>query len=346
MPDWSRIADPVERLHGFLSGFHATYYVYTGVECGLFEALVAPRTPDELAAHLELYPPYVRLFCEVGLRWGLLDIERGSGGEEPPAFQLEEAFVEPLADPTAVRYMGDLFRVFCAQMGTDYQSYPDTFESGAQRPVADRGPACTALVEGTTRGLQVVFVEKLLSELAALESRLADGGRILDVGCGAGHLACRLCARYPDASVVGIDLDGDAIDRARERAAREDVTDRATFRVQDATEVAGTFDGTVFFMSLHEIPPRDRRSLFDRLGDALTDDGVVAVFDEVYPDRYDRFDRQPYASAVETQWSELAWGTAVATKREQRDLLAAAGCRERTRTTVADRFVAYEATID
>lgn len=361
MVNWTQFDDPVARLHGFVSGFHATYYVYTGVESSLFEALVDPQTPSDLSSRLGLHEPYVRRFCEIGLRWGLLDVEPHEGGEQtdgatggmsadsPSAFRLREPFVEPLAVPDSARYMGDVIRLAATQLSEDYVDYPKFFRSGETRSFTERDATFTDIIEGSTRGLQSIFVEKLVPEsLPSFEARLSNGGRVLDVGCGTGYLSCRLCERYPGLDVVGVDLDTDAIARARERANVADVDERTSFRVEDAsstvTEVADTFDAAVLFMSLHEIAPLSREAMFEGLGDALVDDGVVAVFDEVYPERPSEFDRMPFANGVETQWSELVWGNIVPTAAEQRDLLATAGLGEQSRTTFADRFVVYEGT--
>lgn len=369
MSEWDRFDEPAARLNGFVSGFHATFYVYTGVECGLFRALTVPRSPAELASSLSLHRPYVRRFCEAGLRWGLLAVEGGvddttnrdavdgdaevdavdgdaeqdaAGGGDAPRFRLREGFAPALADPEDARYVGDLFQFLGEHLTEDYVDYPAAFESGERRPLAGRGSEYAEVIEGTTRGLQVIFVAKLLSDLEAFEARLERGGRLLDVGCGAGSLACRLCQRYPDVEVVGVDLDRNAIERARDRAAREGLSERTTFLVQDARTVDGRFDAAVLFLTLHEIDRAARAELFDNLGEAFGEGGVVAVFDDVYPETPDEFDRSPYADGVETQWSELLWGTAVATRGEQRDLLSRAGCEERSRMTFAEQFEVYE----
>lgn len=358
MIDWSAVDDPVERLHGFTSGFHATYYVYTGVECGLFESLVDPVTPSELAATLDLHPPYVRRFCEVGLRWGLLTVETDATDDAedtaidrdrdiPLAFRLRDEFVTPLGRPDAAQYMGSLFEFAAVHLGKDYVRYPTLFKTGETRRFENRSVAFTDVVEGTTRGLQTIFIEKLIPEsLPGFQKRLSNGSRVLDIGCGTGHLARRLCNRYPHLEVIGVDLDADAIVRARERAQARGLDDRTMFHVADATSlssvVTASVDAAVLFMSLHEIGADSREAVFTELGEVLGGDGVVGVFDEVYPETPEQSSRPPFANGVETQWSELVWGNEIPTASEQRDLLATAGLTERTRTTFADRFVAYE----
>jgi len=358
MTNWTQIDDPIERLHGFLSGFHATYYVYTGIECGIFEVLLDPRTPSDVASELDLYEPYVRRFCEVGLRWGVLtvgsqaaiegDSEAGSGERSDSiSFRLREEFVSPLAVPESAGYMGHLFEFAAAYLSEDYPDYPAYFRSGETHSFTDRDESFTDVIEGSTRGLQTIFVEKLLPEfLPAFEARLSRGGRVLDIGCGTGYLACRLCERYPDVSIVGVDPDVDAVERARTRADTLAVDDRTDFRIADVASIARNateaFDAVVLFMSLHELKPESREAVFDELGGEIRQAGVLAVFDEVYPERPAEYDRHPFANGAETQWSELVWGNVIPTVTEQRSLLATAGFEELSRTTFAERFVIYE----
>lgn len=359
MVNWEQVNDPVAKLHGFVSGFHATYYIYTGVECSLFKTLIDPQTPRDLASKLDLYEPYVRRFCEIGLRWGLLEAEisedgkhlngdrHGVASDSPYAFHLRPSFVELLAIPDSTRYMGDVFRFAAAHLSEDYIEYPNYFHSGKTREFTDRDATFTKVIEGNTRGLQSIFVGKLVSEsLPSFEAQLSSGGQIIDIGCGTGYLSCQLCERYPDLNVLGIDLDTDAIKHAHERAVAAGVDDRTSFRVADASsaviEKEGPFDAAVLFMSLHELTPDSREAIFENLGNALVDEGVIAVFDEIYPERLSEFDRMPFANGVETQWSELIWGNIVSTLDEQRELFSKANITEQSRTILADRFVVYE----
>lgn len=78
--------------------------------------------------------------------------------------------------------------------------------------------------------------------------------RILEVGCGPGHLSARL-ARDHDLDIIGVDLDPAMIDRARANAeALSGPGRRPTFVVADAAALPfadGSFDLVVSTMSMH-----------------------------------------------------------------------------------------------
>jgi SAM-dependent methyltransferase len=81
------------------------------------------------------------------------------------------------------------------------------------------------------------------------------GARILEVGCGPGHLSVRL-TRRPDRVVTGLDLDPAMVDRARTRAATsvDAGTPGTAFVVGDVAALPfedGVFDLVVSTFSLH-----------------------------------------------------------------------------------------------
>jgi ubiquinone/menaquinone biosynthesis C-methylase UbiE len=94
------------------------------------------------------------------------------------------------------------------------------------------------------------FVERIAADVAAVAP---TGARVLEVGCGPGHLSVRL-ARHHGFDVTGIDLDPAMIARARANAARPGEGRRPSFLVGDAAALAfpdGSFDLAVSTLSMH-----------------------------------------------------------------------------------------------
>ena len=96
--------------------------------------------------------------------------------------------------------------------------------------------------------------------------------RVLDVGCGDGILAA-LLARSGVPHVVGLDLDGAVLDRARARHAGIPVEWRQG-DVFDVPFEAGWFDAVVSVATLHHVDPGKGLA---RFADLVRPGGVVAV---------------------------------------------------------------------
>jgi ubiquinone/menaquinone biosynthesis C-methylase UbiE len=93
-------------------------------------------------------------------------------------------------------------------------------------------------------------------DVAAVAAATApDGARVLEVGCGPGHLSIRL-ARQHGLDVTGLDLDPAMIERARANADRAGDGDerRPSFLVGDVASIPfpeGSFDLVVSTLSMH-----------------------------------------------------------------------------------------------
>jgi ubiquinone/menaquinone biosynthesis C-methylase UbiE len=93
-----------------------------------------------------------------------------------------------------------------------------------------------------------------------------DGERVLDVGCGTGHLAATVAAKSRPAEVHGVDMSPAYIAHAR----RTYPDTRLVFRVGDACALDypdGTFDRVLAMLLLHFVP---------RAADAITEMRRVA----------------------------------------------------------------------
>ncbi|HVI02706.1 MAG TPA: class I SAM-dependent methyltransferase [Enhygromyxa sp.] len=91
--------------------------------------------------------------------------------------------------------------------------------------------------------------------LAGIAPAIQPNMRVLDVGCGGGRFAIRLAERYPDITVVGLDLSPEQIARARRRGA--DLAERVSFVEGSATDMpfeVGEFDLVYSLGSLKHWP--------------------------------------------------------------------------------------------
>jgi SAM-dependent methyltransferase len=117
---------------------------------------------------------------------------------------------------------------------------------------------------------------------AYLLPRLADGARVLDVGCGPGTITVDLARRVPSGQVVGLDRSGPVVEEARAAAAAGQVTN-VDFVVGDVYALdypAGSFDVVHAHQVLQHLS--DPVAALREMGRVCRPGGVVAVRDSDY----------------------------------------------------------------
>src|SRR5262245_707028 len=100
-----------------------------------------------------------------------------------------------------------------------------------------------------------LLLGSLFRRIAAdVASAAPEGARVLEVGCGPGHLSI-LLAREHGLEVTGLDLDPAMIDLAKANAERSTKNaDRPSFLVGDVSSMSfpdGSFDLVVSTLSMH-----------------------------------------------------------------------------------------------
>lgn len=105
---------------------------------------------------------------------------------------------------------------------------------------------------------------------------LADGQRVLDIGCGWGGLALYL-ASIADIKVVGITLSEEQIKIARARAEAAGLSDRVSFRLVDYREVNETFNRIVSVGMLEHVGAPYLDAYFRSVREHLDPDGVALI---------------------------------------------------------------------
>lgn len=107
----------------------------------------------------------------------------------------------------------------------------------------------------------------------------APGDSILDVGCGTGSLAILLKKTQPEARIVGLDPDVEALAIARRKAAgaEVDIEWRQGF-AEDSADF-GPFDKVVSSLVFHQVPLAGKRSGIAAMFAAAKTGGLVCIAD-------------------------------------------------------------------
>ncbi len=126
-----------------------------------------------------------------------------------------------------------------------------------------------------TRLLLGSFYDRIAAEIASLAP---SGARVLDVGCGPGHLSMRLAGRH-GLDVTGVDLDPAMLARATAHAARLS-SHRPAFVAADAAALPfddTSFDLVVSTLSLHHWA--DSRAGLGEIARVLSPGGQALIWD-------------------------------------------------------------------
>jgi SAM-dependent methyltransferase len=210
--DKDRIRSFAERVYEDMAGSMTIGMAYIGVETGLFQAMAGkgPMTPDEVAAPTGLQQRYVEEWLKGITTAGYLDYDGGAG-----TFELPDEHSYLLASEGTDHFMGGLF-YFAPVASRIVPRVADVFRTGGGVKLSEFGPDCVAALDMINAGQ---YEQRLgsywLAKLPEVATRLEQGGRALDFGCGVGRVAMAIARAYPNCEVVGLDPDAESIRQAR-----------------------------------------------------------------------------------------------------------------------------------
>lgn len=246
--------------------------MHLGTRLGLWEALrdSEPCTSARLAEASGLQERWVREWLHGMAATELVQHDDGRFALTP------EARVA-LTDRDHWAYMPGVFGP--PMTHTEIERTAEAFSSGLGMTWAEHGDhACHMQCSMSAARQENFLVSRVLSCFDGAGERLRGGGRIVDVGCGAGVAARLLASSFPEAAVVGIDPSEGAIATARANARGQGLDnlsyERGTF---DDLDSFGPVDLLVTLDVLHDLPrPQDAIAAALR---NLTGDGWWLVAD-------------------------------------------------------------------
>lgn len=311
--------DRFEEFAASLGGFYRTWYVYVGLELGLFrqlqEAGDGGSTAEELAAATGTDPALVGEWA-----WGATahDLVEPVDGR----LVLPENVAAVLLDTQGSWYLGGQF-LYAATSSLDYAGLLDAFRTG--RPIAPRPDRYRIAIERLTIQDVAVFFQEVLAALPQLVADLRSGSRILDVHCGGGRWLISMARRFAGTELVGVEFEPDSVARARDNVASAGLADRITIEHGDVTAVGhpGEFDLAYFQYALHQLadPVAALRSAWA----ALRPDGRLIVLDWYLPSDPEELRSRHAELIAGVQLDELAQGTRLVSRSEALAWFAGAG---------------------
>ncbi|MET0794016.1 MAG: YdhR family protein [Polyangiaceae bacterium] len=239
------------RVLGDLSAAMTGVMVRLGHQLGLYRALGAhgPLTSLQLAEHASVGERYAREWLHQQRAAGYLDYEPERG-----AFRLAPGACEVLVAEDSPAFLLSAFDIVAA-MWADEARLMQAFRSGQGISWGEHDPR---LFDGCARFFGTAYASHLeqswLPALDGVASKLAQGAKVADVGCGHGVSTVLMARAFPASSFVGFDSHAASIDTARQRAEQHQLAGRVRFEHATATDYGGErYDLICFMDSFHDM---------------------------------------------------------------------------------------------
>lgn len=134
-------------------------------------------------------------------------------------------------------------------------------------------------------GIRLLTLGRLDSAYDRLVTSVREGFRVLDIGCGTGALTLRAARR--GATVMGIDINAQMLEIARNRAEKAGLTDRIEFHEMGVAELGElekqSFDVVMSGLCFSELTPDELTFALDQTSRLLRTGGTLLLADETLP---------------------------------------------------------------
>ncbi len=231
--------------------------MYAGERLGLYRAIAdhGPVTADELNTYTGIHSRYAQEWLEHQTVSGILEVDDASLDAADRQYRIGAAQAEVLLDSDSLNYLMPLLRmgissaVAMPEMITAYRTGGGV---SWERLGVD---ARTGQADMNRPWYLQSIGQTWFPKIPELESALRAGAVVADIGCGEGWSSIAIALAYPEATVVGYDLDTPSIEAARRNSIEAGVADRVQFHDVDVAtlELDNLFDVVVGFEFIHDL---------------------------------------------------------------------------------------------
>ena len=225
--------------------------IIVGDKLGLYKAMAGagPLSPAELAKKTGTTERYVREWLSAQAAGGFVDYDAATG-----KFTLPNEQAMALADEQSPVFLPGFFQAVSACF-IDEPKISEAFVTGKGVGWHEHHHS---LFVGTERFFRPNYRAHLIAEwipaLGDIESKLKQGAKVADVGCGLGTSTILMAQAFPKSTFVGFDYHPRSIELATEAAAKAGVSDRVKFQVAKAKDFPGSgYSLVAFFDCLHDM---------------------------------------------------------------------------------------------
>jgi SAM-dependent methyltransferase len=293
----------LEKITSDVGGAASSVLVYIGDKLGLYKAMAEfgkPISSYELAERTHTSERYVREWLANQAAGGYLTYDSNL-----QKYLLSPEHAAALVDENSAVYVAGFFQAIMAFF-KDAQKILEVFRTGKGIPWGDHD---SDLFQGTERALKPGYRTNLVSswiptlDSGKVEEKLKKGGAIVaDIGCGHGISTVIMAKAYPNSKFIGFDNHSASIERARELAKEEGLSeDRVRFEVASATDYSTPnitenrekgaerrvgkegYDLVAFFDCLHDMA--DPTGAATHAFESLKQDGTVMIVEPFANDK-------------------------------------------------------------
>jgi len=248
-----------------------------GHRTGIFDTMRAmpPSTSEEVAKASGLNERYVREWLGAMVTAGVIGVDPTSSRYTLPvehaAFLTRAAGADNLS----------VFTQYIGLLGSVEDKIVECFKKGGGVPYDDFLRFHAVMAEDSGQSVLSSLESHVLPLVPGLTDKLAEGIRVLDIGCGRGRILNRLAELYSNSRFTGMDISVEAIGKARVDASLKRM-ENVEFVVRDLSDFNETAESEAFdlittFDAIHDqVKPLNVLKGIHR---ALKSDGIYLMQD-------------------------------------------------------------------